>query len=198
MTERNKFLKKSKLVSKIGVAMIFAGFALMSTEYDVIVPIGAVLFFLGLAVFTVGRMSVSQVKKCFCKDCGKKFDYEEDVVWEVISEETHSSSNRASITTTVRITCTCSHCGYEKTFTKRICTASVDSLGKTTCYNLEDILRSYFKVSNKSSRPAVTKKAETNAVKSNKEQLQELKELLNDGLITQEDFDAKKEQILDL
>ena len=34
--------------------------------------------------------------------------------------------------------------------------------------------------------------------KSNKEQLQELKEMLDDGLITQEDFEQKKKQILGL
>ena len=32
----------------------------------------------------------------------------------------------------------------------------------------------------------------------NKEQLQELKEMLDDGLITQEDFEQKKKQILGL
>ncbi len=35
-------------------------------------------------------------------------------------------------------------------------------------------------------------------VKTSKEQLQELKEMLDDGLITQEDFDQKKKQILGL
>ena len=35
-------------------------------------------------------------------------------------------------------------------------------------------------------------------MKSNKEQLQELKEMLDDGLITQEDFEQKKKQILGL
>ncbi len=34
--------------------------------------------------------------------------------------------------------------------------------------------------------------------RSNKEELQELKEMLDDGLITQEDFDQKKKQILGL
>ena len=36
------------------------------------------------------------------------------------------------------------------------------------------------------------------ATKSTKEQLQELKEMLDDGLITQEDFEQKKKQILGL
>ena len=41
-------------------------------------------------------------------------------------------------------------------------------------------------------------KAEAQSKKSNKEQLQELKEMLDDGLITQEDFEQKKKQILGL
>ena len=39
---------------------------------------------------------------------------------------------------------------------------------------------------------------EVSTSKSKKEQLQELKEMLDDGLITQEDFEQKKKQILGL
>lgn len=45
---------------------------------------------------------------------------------------------------------------------------------------------------------STAKQEELSAKKSNKEQLQELKEMLDDGLITQEDFDQKKKQILGL
>ncbi|MBQ2718263.1 MAG: SHOCT domain-containing protein [Clostridia bacterium] len=44
----------------------------------------------------------------------------------------------------------------------------------------------------------VIKQGNQPTVKSNKEQLQELKEMLDDGLITQEDFEQKKKQILGL
>ena len=44
----------------------------------------------------------------------------------------------------------------------------------------------------------VIKQENQPTVKSNKEQLQELKEMLDDGLITQEDFEQKKKQILGL
>ena len=45
---------------------------------------------------------------------------------------------------------------------------------------------------------STVKQEESHAKKSNKEQLQELKEMLDDGLITQEDFEQKKKQILGL
>ena len=45
---------------------------------------------------------------------------------------------------------------------------------------------------------STVKQEELHTKKSNKEQLQELKELLDDGLITQEDFEQKKKQILGL
>lgn len=45
---------------------------------------------------------------------------------------------------------------------------------------------------------STVKQEELHAQKSSKEQLQELKELLDDGLITQEDFEQKKKQILGL
>lgn len=45
---------------------------------------------------------------------------------------------------------------------------------------------------------AVKQEGKTVSTKTNKEQLQELKEMLDDGLITQEDFEKKKKQILGL
>jgi hypothetical protein len=45
---------------------------------------------------------------------------------------------------------------------------------------------------------STAKQEELSAKKSNKEQLQELKEMLDDGLITQEDFEQKKKQLLNL
>lgn len=47
-------------------------------------------------------------------------------------------------------------------------------------------------------KSSTVKQGESHAHKSPKEQLQELKELLDDGLITQEDFEQKKKQILGL
>ena len=44
----------------------------------------------------------------------------------------------------------------------------------------------------------VKQEGKTSEQKSQKEQLQELKEMLDDGLITQEDFEQKKKQILGL
>ena len=44
----------------------------------------------------------------------------------------------------------------------------------------------------------VKQEEKTSEIKSPKEQLQELKEMLDDGLITQEDFEQKKKQILGL
>lgn len=44
----------------------------------------------------------------------------------------------------------------------------------------------------------VKQEEKTVSTKTNKEQLQELKEMLDDGLITQEDFEKKKKQILGL
>lgn len=63
---------------------------------------------------------------------------------------------------------------------------------QTVCSVLE------FMINKKTLEQLGTNESEAKTVKSNKEQLQELKELLDDGLITQEDFDTKKKQILGL
>ena len=55
-----------------------------------------------------------------------------------------------------------------------------------------------FMINNKTLEESAAKEEETKAVKSCKEQLKELKEMLDDGLISQEDFDLKKKQLLGL
>ena len=51
--------------------------------------------------------------------------------------------------------------------------------------------------SNKSKKKETTKTKTTNSNSSVKEKLKELKSLFEDGLITQEEYDAKKKEILD-
>lgn len=55
-----------------------------------------------------------------------------------------------------------------------------------------------FMVNNKTLQQSETKQPETKIEQTKKEQLQELKEMFDEGLITQEDFDTKKKQILGL
>ena len=79
----------------------------------------------------------------------------------------------------------------------------LDKLGADYRYMKEDIqaLCSMleFMLNEKTLEESFTvKQEESHTKKSNKEQLQELKEMLDDGLITQEDFEQKKKQILDL
>jgi hypothetical protein len=63
---------------------------------------------------------------------------------------------------------------------------------QSICSTLEFILNA------KSVEGNVVQAETNNGVKSKKEQLQELKEMLEEGLITQEEFEQKKKQILGL
>ena len=65
---------------------------------------------------------------------------------------------------------------------------------QTVCSTLEYIMNQ------KTLEQSIQTQNEENVInkKSNKEQLQELKEMLDDGLITEEDFERKKKQILGL
>jgi len=63
---------------------------------------------------------------------------------------------------------------------------------QSICSTLEFILNA------KSIEDNVVKTETDNDIKSNKEQLQELKEMLEEGLITQEEYEQKKKQILGL
>ena len=147
MTERNRLLKTYKIASLVGLFMFIAGIVLaaIGAENDALVTIGVILIILGFATFVAGRVLASQVKKCFCKECGKRYDYDNDISWEVISEETTSNSNGARKTAKVEITCSCSNCGNEKTFNKNVCIATVDRNGKVTHTNLDAELKKYFK-----------------------------------------------------
>ena len=74
---------------------------------------------------------------------------------------------------------------------------NADEFVQATLDKIEDYKQTTIKEDNKNLISAVANSAQANAGGSSAEKLKELKELLDSGIISQEDFDAKKKELLD-
>lgn len=73
---------------------------------------------------------------------------------------------------------------------------NADEFVQATLDKIEDYKQTTIKEDNKNLISAVANSAQANAGGSSAEKLKELKELLDSGIISQEDFDAKKQDLL--
>lgn len=157
MKKRKKLLRRERIISFIGLFMIFVGFALWfiagmiqiilgeGIMSSILLAFGLLSGFIGFCVFLIGCVGVSKVKKCSCRKCGVVYDYDNDISWEVLSEEIKSNSNGASRIAKVHVTCYCSNCGSVKTFYKDFCVATIDKYNGEKYRNLEAMIENYFK-----------------------------------------------------
>ena len=98
---------------------------------------------------------LKRVKRCFCRECGEKYDYNNDVEWEVSEIEikeknTNPNSDRKQIAG-IRIEhidaeCHCANCGATNSFRHKFRTGVVYDNGQVKVDNIEIIVKKYFKV----------------------------------------------------
>ena len=98
--------------------------------------------FIGLVAVFVYFPSVKQTKRQYCKACGEKYDYEEDVGFEIEGEESTTTSVRAI----VKFECHCKQCGKVHEFTEKLCVANYDAKkGRWNKRDLRTLCKKYFK-----------------------------------------------------
>lgn len=117
--------------------------------------IGAICCFVALVGILGGFLSIGEYKKIknqHCPVCGSKYNYSNDISWEEISRETKEHTQTTSptgvsesIISVVEVTCTCAHCGDEKTFNKKFTVAQILNNGQVKKHNLHNLIRKYFK-----------------------------------------------------
>lgn len=111
--------------------------AIDSTVSTVVLIIAGISF-----LFMIGAIiDKGKVKRSYCPYCGEPYDYEDDIEWDVSDVITDSKKRTA----TVQFNCTCSECGKETSFSKKLTVASLDNNGKLTEYNIYDLARKCFK-----------------------------------------------------
>lgn len=146
MNPREKALKTNRIASLVeiaigavllGIVAIF-GSKMSSILYLLVGFVGLVIFLTGVLW---GTMIRSRVKKCYCKNCGEKYNYQNDVAWEVTDE---IASDKA-ITDVVEFTCSCSHCGDEFHFTRKFRVAYYDDKGNIHRHDIHSLVNKFFK-----------------------------------------------------
>ena len=98
---------------------------------------------------------LKRVKRCFCPECGEKYNYNNDVEWEVSEIEikeknTNPNSDRKQIAG-IRIEhidaeCHCRKCGATNSFSHKFRTGVVYDNGQVKVDNIQIIVKKYFKV----------------------------------------------------
>ena len=153
MTEREQRLKKCKIQNLIGLALLLVGVVLFGCGFamaekpfaDELAVIGVFGAIAGIVFLVIGTQKAGRVKRSFCPECSRKYDYEDDVSWEELDERTESSSDGSGrLISNVEINCLCENCGNSITFTKKFTIARVDKNGRVQRYNLGSQIRKFF------------------------------------------------------
>ena len=121
-------------------------------------PIFGVLYF-GITVVVLMIVwlpgELVRVRRCFCSRCGEKYDYLNDVEWEVSDIEIKEKNTNPNKTTRqvegIRIEhvdaeCICRKCGETRNFHKKFRTGVLYDDGKVKAQNIQVIMKKYFKV----------------------------------------------------
>lgn len=81
------------------------------------------------------------IKRSFCRDCGTKYDFNNDITWEEV-ERVEKDSKEIS---KVEFTCKCPNCGKTQEFSYNFMVSFYDkSKGRWIEKNLETMARKYF------------------------------------------------------
>lgn len=146
MNPREKALRTNRIISIIEIAIgavllgIVAIFGLKMSEV-VVVLIGFVGVTLFIAGILWGTMIKAQVKRCYCKNCGEKYNYQNDISWEV----TDQIETDKDVTDVVDFTCVCAHCGEVLHFTKKFKIAFYDNKGNLHKRDIRVLASNFFK-----------------------------------------------------
>ena len=150
-TPREEVLSKNlrTIISSLIVGVVSGvGFVILMM-LEMFAEVGAILLLSGfVALITclvcLGRRT--RLKRIYCDLCGKKYNYEEEVEWEVKSYVTKSTgTNTAKKEANIKVQCTCGNCGKTQTFYKTVTIASVDSRGDIRENGADDDIKFYFR-----------------------------------------------------
>ena len=148
---------KRKVLIFFGVAILF--FVAISVLISALVDafLGAVLGGIWIACILILALpsELKRVKRCFCHECGERYDYNRDVEWDVTEVEikeksTNPNSNRRQVVGIriehVDVECSCENCGATASFSHKFRTGEEYDDGHAKVQNIQTLVRKYFKV----------------------------------------------------
>ena len=115
----------------LGISLIFM---------FILPEVAGIGFLIFLFYMIMGPFWIKELKRGYCTNCGSKFDYQNDIEWEVVEEISEENSVKAL----VEFSCNCANCGSTQTFTKKFTVASYNSQKQNwTRHNLDTLCRKY-------------------------------------------------------
>ena len=152
-------LKKAKAKLWISFGILTLVFAVIGVALAIFIHYYAAIFFSGICEIMLLIVwlpkQFKRVKRCFCSECGAKYDYQEDVSWEVsdieIKEKSTNPNSKSRQVAAVRIEyvdfeCSCEKCGSVSTFTHKFQTGVEYDDGREKVKNVALLIKDYFKV----------------------------------------------------
>lgn len=107
--------------------------------------LAGVVFFFGIAFILISQVMCAndrkRIKRTYCPECGEKYDYDEDIEWEVEDVVTGEKREEA----TIEVECCCGNCENERSFRVKMTTAYFDANGNLKENNLYNQMKKYFK-----------------------------------------------------
>lgn len=144
MSKKEKTLKQSKreilitllIMGIIAVTLTIVGFAVENL---------VILGFIGLLMIagTIygGRDTMQRLKRSYCPACGKRYDYEEDIAWEV----SEVVENDKQVTAMVEFECKCQSCEKTTDFRKKFVISRYDAQkNRWVDSNIKQLAKRYF------------------------------------------------------
>lgn len=139
---KEQALKKNRRTLLIGelIGIVFFAVGMLLGESGGIMVIPSFGFIL-ITPF-IFLSTKKRIKRTYCLHCGKKYDYEADVAWEVTNVTTKENSQDALII----FECTCSQCNQTRNFSKNFRIASYNNNTQSwTKHNVKNLAKLYFR-----------------------------------------------------
>ena len=146
--------RKKVWIEAVFMILLFGAIAAVISMYSAPIGIfiGVLFVILDLCVYVPSNLK--RVKRCHCRECGEKYNYNRDVEWEVTDIElkernTNPNSDKKQIVA-VRIEhidaeCHCENCGAVSSFHHKFQTGVEYDNGSADVKNIETLVRRYFK-----------------------------------------------------
>ena len=143
LTPRERAIQKNRkqVYIILAVALIVSIVCVFIPPVRWVSAIGIIVALLGLYF---GYDTEKQIKRVYCKHCGEKYDYENDVGF----QQEDVTEKEKEVTATVVFECLCRHCGQETQFRKKFVIAAYNQQkGTWKEHDLRTMCRKYFKTS---------------------------------------------------
>lgn len=144
MSKKEKTLKQSKreiLITLLIMGIIAVTLTIVGFAVENLTILGFIGLLMILGTIYGGYDMMQRIKRSYCPACGKRYDYEEDIAWDV-GEVVETDKK---VTATVDFECKCQACEKTTEFSKKFVISRYDEQKKKWVdSNIKQLAKRYF------------------------------------------------------